>query len=173
MYLAWGKPTIIVKALDVAGAIYRALATPVEDSTSFERADGDEIEAKVEGGGIEDSITKKGVATLTFDIRVAKGRKKPFADVDGVVNTNYEVFLEPEDPAVEGGIHIGKGKVSIKEKFTSADGTVFTVTIKALTPSDTTKPMAEIGTVTATRDTDGSISGVTFTAIEAESDTAA
>ena len=147
MLLSWGKPKIFVKDKEEAGAIWRLLPTPVEDTTQLETTDGDTVEAKIEGGAVEDVMVKIDTYALNFEERLVKGRKKCFADVEGVVKHNYEVFLQPEDETAY-GLHIHTGRVSVSDSYSAADGFKQAVSIKALANNTTTQ--IEIGVVTVT-----------------------
>lgn len=129
--IGWGKPRIFVKDLDTEGASFEELSTPVEDSTSLETTKGDKTEAKVEGGENEDVKYAKNTYALSLTIRAAKGRKKPIADVDGIITHNYEVMLQPEDAEVD-GFHIAKSKVSLEDSWSAADGGTWIYTFDAL-----------------------------------------
>lgn len=166
MLLSWGKPKIFVKDKEQAGAIWRLLPTPVEDSTQLETTEGDTVEAKIEGGAVEDVMDKIDTYALKFEERLVKGRKKCFGDKEGVVKHNYEVFLQPEDETAY-GIHINTARVSVSDSYTSADGLKQAISLKALANEETTQ--IEIGVVTVTG-TKGSYSP-SIVPIEAESET--
>lgn len=148
MLLSWGKPDIYVKDLDETGAKVRKLFTPVEDSTSLETSEGDKQEAKIEGGAIEDVMYKKSTFSLSVEIRMLKGRSKPFADTDGIVAHNYELWLKPAENEGGYGIHIPKAAVNVTTSYTSADGIKQTIKFDALENDDTTQ--IEVGVVTVT-----------------------
>lgn len=131
MVLSWGKPTIIVKCLDVVGAIWRKLETPVEETTNFEEAEGDELEAKEEGGDVVDSMRKSGSATLNFEEFVKKGHKLPFAKTNGKVERHYAVYVQPEDPDAV-GLFIPEISVSVRTTMTAADGIRQVIAAKAV-----------------------------------------
>lgn len=159
--LSWGKPTIYVKDLDESGAKFRALPTPVEDSTSLETSAGDKTEAKIEGGTNEDVRYNKSTFALNFDIRMLKGRAKPFDDKDGLVLHNYEIYLVPEDPTCY-GLHIAKAHVNVTTNYSADNGITQTITCDALEADGVTEQL-EIGVVTASGDTI-SITPITATA---------
>ena len=79
---------------------WRELPTPAEDTWEVTAEKGDKLEAKLEGGKNQDVKYKENTNTITFDIRVAKGQKKPFADKNGIIAKEYEYFSQPEDPEV-------------------------------------------------------------------------
>lgn len=166
--LSWGKPQIVVKS-DVDGAIFRFLNTPVEDSTNLETTAGDKTEAKIEGGAIEDVRYDKSTYRLAMQIRLKKGDKLPFDNKDGIVNGNYSVWLIPEDVDAF-GIQMLKAHVSITTSYTAADGILCDVAFDALEPNANT-PQCQFGIVKVT-ESGGTISNVTFTEADAESEVA-
>lgn len=129
--LGWGKPRILVKDLDATGAAWEELPTPVENSTQLATTKGDKQEAKVEGGENEDVKYGKNTYALTFNIRAAKGRKRPISDTDGVVLHNYAIAVQPEDKDVQGFV-MEKSAVSVEDTFTAQDGGVWAYTFDAL-----------------------------------------
>lgn len=132
--IGWGKPRIFYKDLDAVAPAWQEMPTPVEDSTSLETTKGDKQEAKIEGGENEDVKYGKNTYALMFNIRAAKGRKRPISDDDGVVAHNYAVAVQPEDPEVQ-GFCMEKTTVSVEDTFTSADGGVWAYTFDALKPA--------------------------------------
>ena len=132
--IGWGKPRIFIKDLDASVPKWEELPTPVEDSTQLETTKGDKQEAKIEGGENEDVKYGKNTYALTFNIRAAKGRKRPILDDDGVVAHNYAIALQPEDKDVQ-GFCMEKATVSVEDTFSSADGGVWIYTFDALKPS--------------------------------------
>ena len=131
--IGWGKPRIFIKDLDAVSPAWEELPTPVEDSTQLTTTKGDKKEAKIEGGENEDVKYGKNTYALTFNIRAAKGRKRPISDSDGVVAHNYAVALQPEDPDVQ-GFCMEKTTVSVEDSFTAADGGILAYTVDALKP---------------------------------------
>lgn len=159
--IGWGKPRLFVRNLSVADAAIREIPTPVEDSYELSVEQGDKLEAKIEGGQCEDVKYKDNTYSLSFDVRVYKGRQKPFADVNGVVADEFEFWLRPEDPAVPAGVRIAKCRISTSLKATAADGMTYTYTVSALENGRT--EACEIGTVTVADD----LASITFDALEA------
>lgn len=147
MILSWGKPSIFVKSKDTVGAIWRKLVTPKEDSTNFEESEGDELEAKEEGGDVVDSMVKNGGATMTFDEFIKKGGKLPFAGKGSKIKDRYEVYVQPEDTEAV-GIYIPCVSGKQVTKMTAADGITQTITLKAI--KETGKDLFTLGTVTVT-----------------------
>lgn len=134
--LSWGKPTIKIGKLQANGEAPQSwidIPTPVEDSTKLTPTKGNKVEAKVEGGENEDVRYGKNTYTFEFEIRAAKGRRKPVEDDDGVIEGEYAVKLQPEDPTVE-GIIIDRGTLSMEPTYDPKNGTKWKYTLDALKP---------------------------------------
>lgn len=120
--------------------------TPVENSTQLSVTKGEKLEATIEGGGAEDIKYKRGTFSFSCNIRKGKSpgssnaRKLPFPTIDGYVNNQYSLLLQPEDPTCE-GFYIEYGTVSVDESYSSSDGGMWLIQIDAIKPSygDTVK----------------------------------
>lgn len=160
--LSWGKPRLFIQKIGETNAAWKELPTPVEDSTQLTTTKGDKVEAKVEGGENEDVRYGKNTYALAFNIRAAKGRKKPVPDSDGIIVGEYKVALQPEDPDTP-GLMIEKAKLSIEDTWSSADGGMWAYTADALKPEsgDQVKwgkvAVSEEGAVTFTEDQEGTV----------------
>lgn len=150
MIIPWGKPRIFKKDLDASGSSWIEEATPVEDSTELATEKGDKLEAKIEGGENEDVRVKASTYTLTYNIRKAKGRAKPFDSHDGVVLHNYAFMLQPEDPTCV-GFSIDKANVSVNDTYSAADGAVWEIQVDVLKPDN--GDSVKWGTVTVSNGT--------------------
>lgn len=140
--IGWGKPNIFVKKLDSVETSWTKLDTPKEDTTQLTPTKGDVLEATEEGGGTVDKKTKKSTYELAYQLFVKKGVAQPFDVIDGIVEGNYAVAVQPEDPDVP-GIYIGKSTIGAEESMTSADGGLVTYTHSALIPEGDTVASAE------------------------------
>lgn len=129
----WGKPTIYVRNLSQDTNNWKKLDTPKESTTQLNPTKGDTSEAKEEGGAIVDSKTKKSTYELVYQLFIKKGVAQPFPTIDGLIEGNYAIAVQPED-AENPGIYIGKSEVSVEESFTSEDGALMQYTHKALVP---------------------------------------
>lgn len=159
--LAWGKCRLLAKDLDTPGAKWFEFPTPVENSTVLNTTKGDKQEAKVEGGENEDVRYSKSTYTLEAGIRAAKGRKKPIKDSDGIVDHNYEIAVQPEDPEAT-GIHIPKAKVSVEDTWATEEGGIWNYAFDALKNDTTTQ--VEMGVIKTTGS--GESLEVTFEEVE-------
>lgn len=159
--LGWGKCRLLARDLDTEGAKWFEFPTPVENSTVLNTTKGDKQEAKVEGGENEDVRYAKSTYTLEAGIRAAKGRKKPIKDSDGIVDHNYEIAVQPEDPEAI-GIHIPKAKVSVEDTFSTEEGGVWNYAFDALKNETTTQ--VEMGVINVTGS--GDSLSVTFEEVE-------
>lgn len=159
--IGWGRPTIVISKLDNKGepTTWSEVPTPAEDSTSLTTTKGDKTEAKLEGGANEDVKYGRNTYALAYQIRVAKGKTMPFVALDGVVDGEYAVAVQPEDPSVP-GIMIKKSVVSAEDTYSSAEGGAIVYTHDALQPNEGSQ--VEWGVITIQRDSDGkTITGVT------------
>lgn len=155
--LSWGKPKLFAKNLDKPDSKWIIWPTPVEDSTELTTTKGDKTEAKIEGGENEDVRYGKNTYALAFNVRSAKGRKKPVADSDGVIEGNWAFVLQPEDPTTQGFV-MRKSTMSVEDSWTAADGGVWAYSVDALKDGD--HKQVEWGVITVTKATDGSISKI-------------
>ena len=152
--IGWGKPTIVISKLDTSGepTTWTEVPTPAEDTTNLTTTKGDKTEAKLEGGANEDVKYGRNTYALAYQIRIAKGKTMPFKALDGVVEGEYAVAVQPEDPTVP-GIMIKKSVVSAEDTFATAEGGAVIYTHDALQPNEGSQ--VEWGVITITRDTDG------------------
>lgn len=167
--IGWGKPRLFVKNKTKNGSI-RELPNVVEDTFELATEKGEKLEAKIEGGQNEDVKYKSNTNTIAFDIRVFKGRKKPFADKNGVIEDEFEFWMQPEDPAVPAGLHATRARVSSELKSTAADGTTYTYTVEPIENGEV--DALQVGTTTVTENS-GNVTAVNFEELEAETDGAA
>lgn len=161
--LSWGKPRIFIKRTDASASAseknWNEIATPVEDSTELQPTKGEKVEAKIEGGENEGVRNKRNTYALVANIRVKNSNKLPFAIVDGVVEGEWSLMLQPEDPTAY-GISIAKGTISIEDSYKAADGGVWGFTFDAL-KKDKSTPQVQWGTVSV-EESGGSISAISL-----------
>lgn len=163
--LGWGKCRLFTKNLDKKDATWKEWPTPVENSTNLETTKGDKQEAKIEGGENEDVRYSKSTYVLNANIRAAKGRKKPIADSDGIISDNYAVAVQPEDPGAVGVI-IDKAKPSVADTWATEEGGIWEYAFDALKPAS--GDQVKMGTVNVSEESDGTITDITITEVEAE-----
>lgn len=149
--LGWGKCRLFVKDIDDEDAKWIEFPTPVENSTTLETTKGDKQEAKVEGGENEDVRYAKSTYVLNANIRAAKGRKKPIKDSDGIIDHNYSVAVQPEDPAAI-GIYIPKAKPSVEDTWSTEEGGIWNFAFDALKNENTTQ--VQMGVISVTGEGD-------------------
>lgn len=136
MIPSWGKPRVIAKKKGVEDAPYIEFYTPAEGSTQLSTTKGDKKEAKIEGGENEAVKYNKNTYSLALQQRIGLEngttvRKKPLADSDGVIEGEYELWLQPENP--DGlGMHMETCNISVEDSFTAEDGILLTYTYEAL-----------------------------------------
>lgn len=138
--IGWGKPRIFIKDADDTQSKWTELPTAVEGTTALSTTKGDKVEAKIEGGENEDVRYNRNTYALALEIRAAKGRKRPIADEDGIVNHNYTVMLQPEDPEVD-GFKIPYARVSIEDGWSAENGGTWIYTFDALKKDLSTKQL--------------------------------
>lgn len=148
--LSWGIPTI-EKAVSTNGApeanaTWDKLPTPKKDTTKLTTESGEEVVAQEEGGGIVDIKYGANSSQLEFDLFVKKGEDLPFEDVDGVIPGEFAFRLTPEDRTTKGFL-IERAVVRIEENYSSADGIILHVVVRALKPASgkTVKPYIAVG----------------------------
>lgn len=128
---AWGKPGIFIQKVGVTKNEWYKIDTPKEDTTQVNPTKGDTMEAKEEGGGVVDRKVKKSTYELVYQLFIKKGVAQPFKTIDGIVEDNYRVAVQPEDADLP-GVYMGNTSVGAEEAFTSADGALITYTHSAL-----------------------------------------
>lgn len=175
MIISWGKPRLAVAKIESGSTTiptsgWKLLPTPAQDSTVLTTEKGEKKEAKIEGGENEAVRYLKSTYALEFKIRAGVGRKKPFADNDGVIEGVYALALQPENPAAP-GLYIGEGVLSVLTEFTAEEGLTYTYTLDATTNSQkvATKALDQCteATITITEGETGDIT-VTVTPVENE-----
>lgn len=140
MELAWGKCKVWTSKLEKGKpTTWKEWPTPVEDSTNLTPTKGDKKEAKIEGGEYE--AVKYGKNTYLVELEVRQGnedgtpRTKPVEDIDGVVEGEYAMKLQPEDATVA-GFTIDRCIISCEDSWNTADGGRWKYTFDALKPSE-------------------------------------
>lgn len=138
MIPSWGKPRVIVKkrGSDEEVVAFVEFYTPVEGSSQLSTTKGDKKEAKIEGGENEAVKFNKNTYALSIQVRIGieNGttiRKKPIADSDGVVEGDYELWLQPENPKGL-GMHMQSCNISVEDTYTAEDGILLTYTFDAV-----------------------------------------
>ena len=139
--VSWGKPNIKVRK--VGETEWKPFATPVEDSTTLECEQGDKLEAVIEGGTNEAVKYKANKYTLTFEVRQVPERTDPITAVDGVVEDEYQILIEPENNTANYAF-VQRASVNVQLSYTAADGFKRTYEFSSLTPDS--GEQVEIGT---------------------------
>lgn len=130
---SWGKCSIFIQPVGSAKNEWDKLDTPKEDSTQVTPTKGDTMTQTEEGGGTVDRKTKKSTYEAAYQLFIKKGVSQPFKTIDGVVEGNYRLAIQPEDPELP-GVYMGNTTVGAEEAFTTADGALITYTHSALIP---------------------------------------
>lgn len=138
--ISWGKCTI-KSSNSTNGAPtggWTTIGVPKENTTKLNVTEGETKEAKEEGGGIVDTRQGKNAYTLGYDLFVKKPAGGtvvlPFNIVDGVVEGEFAHRVIPEDDSCV-GIQIDRAKIHVVEDYSSEDGVLLHVKVKALKPA--------------------------------------
>lgn len=162
MVLSWGKCLIVLRRLgETFASVFIQLPTPVNESTKLTPTQGTKKEAKIEGGSNEAVRYEKNTNQLALSIRGAKGRRRPLKDIDGIVEGEYEVFVQPENKTGT-GVYLPKVNINAQGSFDTADGLMWPYTMDTVEPDDGGEQVRE-GEVEFLKDDDGKIVGVKFT----------
>lgn len=136
--LSWGKCKITttpsVSGAPAEQAVWKEIDTPKEDTTKITASAGAEKTATEEGGELVDFKRAKNTYSFEFDIFVKKGKARPFADEDGIVEGEHAFRIVPEDTSCE-GTQIDRSIVSVEESYSSADGKMLHYVVKPLKPA--------------------------------------
>lgn len=130
---SWGKCSIFIQPVGSAKNEWDKLDTPKEETTQVTPTKGDTMTQTEEGGGTVDRKTKKSTYEAAYQLFIKKGVSQPFKTIDGVVEGNYRLAIQPEDPELP-GVYMGNTTVGAEEAFTTADGALITYTHSALIP---------------------------------------
>lgn len=150
--LSWGKPRIFLARTDSAATEeekkWHEIATPAEDTTELQPTKGEKVEAKIEGGENEGVRNKRNTYVLVANVRVKEDNAFPFPIVDGAVEGEWKLMLQPEDVGAY-GLYMAKGTISIEDSYKAADGGIWGFTFDAL-KKDKSTPQVQWGVVTVT-----------------------
>lgn len=140
MELAWGKCKVWTSKLSNGNpTTWNEWPTPVENTTNLTPSKGDKKEAKIEGGDNEAVKYNKNTYLAELEIRQGNDdgtpRKKPVEDVDGVVEGEYALRVQPENAEVEGFI-FDRCVISCEDSWNSEDGGRWKYTFDALKPKE-------------------------------------
>lgn len=157
--IGWGKPKIVFAKHGAES--WTKMQPAMQNSTALNTEKGEKKEALIEGGEVEDVKYNRNKYGLVFTIRVKKTGTVPIKHKDGIVDGEYVLALQPEDPDVPSGIVISKAHVSVENGFSSTDGATLIYTFDAIVPVDESDQV-KIGKVAFTEN-DGTITAVKFT----------
>lgn len=130
---SWGKCSVFVQPIGSTKNEWDKLDTPKEDTTQVNPTKGDTMTQTEEGGGTVDRKTKKSTYEAVYQLFIKKGVAQPFQTIDGVVEGNYRLAIQPEDAELP-GVYMGNTTVGAEEAYTTADGALITYTHSALIP---------------------------------------
>ena len=130
---SWGKCSIFIQKVGTKKNEWDKLDTPKEDSTQITPTKGDTMTQTEEGGGTVDRKTKKSTYEAAYQLFYKKAVAQPFQTIDGVIEGNYRLAIQPEDSELP-GVYMGNTTVGAEEAYTTADGALITYTHSALIP---------------------------------------
>ena len=130
---SWGKCSIFIQKVGTKKNEWDKLDTPKEDSTQITPTKGDTMTQTEEGGCTVDRKTKKSTYEAAYQLFYKKAVAQPFQTIDGVIEGNYRLAIQPEDPELP-GVYMGNTTVGAEEAYTTADGALITYTHSALIP---------------------------------------
>lgn len=137
MVLSWGLPRIIIRKVGTEKFI--ELYHPAEGTTELTTSKGDKTEAKIEGGENEAVRYGKSTYLLATTLRLGTNdgvvRPKIVEDKDGIIEGEYEVWLQPEDKTAP-GLHFFKSTMSVEDTWTAADGGQWVYNFDALSDGE-------------------------------------
>lgn len=147
--MSWGKPKLWISKLGSDGqpTTWKEVPTPAEGTCTLTTTKGDKKEAKIEGGENEAVKYNRNTFVLEFTIRATKGRQKIAEDKNGVIDGDYALKLQPEDPTVE-GLTIDKGTLSFEPTYSAEDGIQWKYSLDALVPDNKERNAVEFEIVT-------------------------
>lgn len=131
--IAWGKPSIFIQPVGAKKNEWTKLDTPKESTTQLNPTKGDVMEAKEEGGGVVDRKVKKSTYELVYQLFIKKGMAQPFKTMDGIVEGNFRIAVQPEDPDIP-GVYLGNTAVGAEESLSTEEGSLISYTHSGLIP---------------------------------------
>lgn len=117
------------------GATWTQITEPREGTAKLTTNEGADLEAKIEGGEILDSLPGKGSYTFEWEVFVKKGAAAPFNDNDGVVSGEWALRVIPVEDTTCPSIQIDCCVIKASQDYTVNDAWRIKYTAKALKPA--------------------------------------
>lgn len=130
---SWGKCAIFIQEVGAKKNEWDKLPTPKEGTTQVNPTKGDTMTQNEEGGGTVDRKTKKSTYEAVYQLFVKKNQSQPFKTIDGVIEGNYRLAIQPEDAEIP-GVYMGNTTVGAEESYTTEEGAAIMYTHSALIP---------------------------------------
>lgn len=130
---SWGKCAIFIQEVGATKNEWDKLSTPKEGTTQVNTTKGDTMTQNEEGGGTVDRKTKKSTYEAVYQLFVKKNQSQPFKTIDGVIEGNYRLAIQPEDAEIP-GVYMGNTTVGSEESYTTEEGAAIMYTHSALIP---------------------------------------
>lgn len=138
MKILFGKPKIqYCPSVDgVPDGNWVTIDTPKEDSTSLETNEGDDLEAREEGGEIVDRIGQASSYSLSFELFKKKGEAFPLSDKEsnGVVSGEYSIRVTSDIDTEAPGYQIDRASVKTARLYSPDETYRKQFTFSALKP---------------------------------------
>lgn len=115
-------------------ATWTTIPTPKDGTTTLSPSEGSDIEAKIEGGEVKDSISAATTYTFEWEEWVEKSKSPTFEDTNGVVSGEHCFKCLPIDTSCP-GIQIDRATVKASYQYTTADGLRIKYIAKVLKPA--------------------------------------
>ena len=138
MKLNWGKNRIDYTTSTGApaqGADWTQITKVREGTTVLTPNEGTDLEARIEGGEVIDSLPGKTTYQLDFEVFVEKGETMPFSDADGVVSGNYALRVIPVEDETCPAIQIDYCSIKAMHTYNTTDGWRIQYRVKGLKPT--------------------------------------
>lgn len=130
---SWGICAIFAQKVGTAKNEWDKLPTPNDGTTNVAPTKGDTMTQVEEGGGIVDRKTKKSTYEAAYQLFIKKNQSQPFKTIDGIVEGNYRLAIQPEDAELP-GVYMGNTTIGTEEAYTTEKGALITYTHSALIP---------------------------------------
>lgn len=130
---SWGICAIFIQEVGATKNEWDKLPTPKEDTTQVNPQKGDTMTQNEEGGGTVDRKTKKSTYEAVYQLFIKKNQSQPFKTIDGVIEGNYRLAIQPDDAELP-GVYMGNTTVGAEESYTTKEGAAIKYTHSALIP---------------------------------------
>ncbi|WP_404812076.1 hypothetical protein ACIRNY_11105 [Capnocytophaga canimorsus] len=137
--ISWGKPKVEIVECSENGYIpssspqWKALPTPVENSSKLDTQEGDKKEAKIEGGEVIASRQDASKFVFECELYETDDFQEPIEQANGVVTKYYAVRLTPEQSGAKGFL-MERTSVVVQKTWSAETGGKIKYIFTALKP---------------------------------------